>query len=140
MPERKPKPLPASERAYTYFVRMETKHRHFRMRDVARATGWKIGTVESYRSKKWSWFLVPADRPGYYFSRGLLSHSKEAFIDLHRQKRTPVVPMPQSVIEKRVVVPILIYVNTPARIDSSAWIVVVVVLLMRVRVGRIFIF
>jgi hypothetical protein len=133
MPDRKPKSLPASERAYNYFVRMETKQRHFRMRDVRRATQWEMGTVESYRTKKWSWFLVPADRPGYYFSRGLLSHSKEAFIDLHRQKRTPVVPVPQSVVEKRIAVPVLIYVNTPTRIDSRAWIVIVALVLMRMR-------
>ena len=131
MPDRKPKHLPRYERAYNYFVRMETSGRSFRMRDVRRATQWEPSTIESYRTKKWSWFLVPADPPGYFTCHGLLAHSKEQFIDLHRQKRVPVVPAPTNVIEKTIEVSEIMY--WPIKIDQRAWIILLAMLLIRVK-------
>ncbi len=122
------------ERAYIFFSRMEAAQRAFTLDLVRRKTGWKISTIESYRTKKWSWFLVSVDRPGYFLCRGLLSHSKEQFIDLHRQKR---VPVSQSVVEtvKEAFVPVYV-LSPPLKIDQRAWIVIVVMMMRRILSNR----
>jgi hypothetical protein len=75
-------------KAYRFFCDAERRGRRFSLQDVANAAGWRIGTVESYKSKKWHFILNQTD--GDFECNGVLHLSEDAFVRLHAQ-RVPLV-------------------------------------------------
>lgn len=123
----RPMGTPAYERAYTFFADMETTKRSFTLEQLREKTDYEPGTIDSYRTKKWFWFLVPLKRKGYFQCKGLFTETREYFLDLHRQKRGP--GLSPSLHERVKVV----HVHVPIVIDSRAWVVLAIVVVVRLR-------
>jgi hypothetical protein len=50
-------------KAYRFFCKAEPEQKEFSAEDIANATGWKIGTVKSYITKKWHFILKSSNAP-----------------------------------------------------------------------------
>jgi hypothetical protein len=75
------------EKLYNFFEQAEQTQRHFTISDIECEVGYKFNTAESYRTKKWHWFMYPVPgMRGTYYCEGLYQFSKEVFISMHRNK------------------------------------------------------
>lgn len=70
--------------AYKFFCNAEESKLQFTLEDIAAATGWKLQTVQGYRTKKWHWFL--REKEGKFFVEGLTEYPKQSFIRIHAQR------------------------------------------------------
>lgn len=79
--------MPKSDRqelSYAFFCDMEKRGKGFSLEDVAKATGWKLATVETYPSKKWDKILHKVGDK--YFVDGVLQYSLEEYLRMMSQK------------------------------------------------------
>jgi hypothetical protein len=74
------------KKAYSFFSMAEEDNKTFTLKEIGNATGWKISTVDSYRSKKWYKFLVTVNDSYRCIGFKSLFSSEDVFIRLHRQK------------------------------------------------------
>jgi len=72
-------------KAYEFFCNAEESKCCFTLEEVCKATGWKLGTVRAYRSKKWHWFLKE-DGSGNLLCKGISGWPQSSFIQVHVQK------------------------------------------------------
>lgn len=73
-----------TRRAYAFFIEAERNNRLFTLEDVARESGWTLGTVRTYRTKNWHLFLK--EEGGKFRSIGISEISEDAFIRLQSQR------------------------------------------------------
>ncbi len=69
----------------SFFCNAEKLNLRFTLEDISQATGWKLGTVHGYRSKKWHWFLKE-DSEGKFLCKGISGYPHNSFIRVHTQK------------------------------------------------------
>jgi hypothetical protein len=72
-------------RAYTFFQHVCQSKEHFTLQELAKASGYAIGTIEAYRTKKWSQILFP-DGKGQFICKNMEHVSLERFKNHLRQK------------------------------------------------------
>ena len=80
------------EKLYTFFHHAERSGQRFTIEDICKAVGYRLTTANSYRSKKWYWFLHK-DGNNRYYSKGLHRLPKHIFVGIHRQKWREIIDM-----------------------------------------------
>ncbi len=73
-------------KAYAFFSSAEDQRSVFTLEDVCRETGWRLSTVDGYRTKKWHSFLIPEGDGYRCVGFKSVFSSKDVFFHLHRQK------------------------------------------------------
>lgn len=88
--------LQKAQRAYKLFDQAERDNSVIEISDICRITGYKPGTVATYITKKWWWFLNPHGSQGYTV-QDLHKKTEDEFLKMHKQKwshdaiQTPIV-------------------------------------------------
>jgi hypothetical protein len=84
------------EKAYYFFKQKQGQT--VSIDEITRATGWKKGTVNTYATKKWRYYLIPKDK-GFYSVDGFLTMDIEDFLNLHTNRaNTTAVPAPDTAV------------------------------------------
>lgn len=69
---------------YQFFTEAEKQNRIFTLDEIATSFGWRLKTVDTYRSKKWHIFLQPV--AGGYTCNGICNISEDAFLRIQGQR------------------------------------------------------
>ena len=76
-----------AEKAFDFFTKMLLNRKRFRLSELQRTSGYTIGTVEMYVSKKWYWFLSSHEFAFYQVTDQFRGYTLEQFEDDLRQKK-----------------------------------------------------
>lgn len=73
-----------ASKTYFFLRKAEEQNRVFSLEDLSEATGWKLITVKTFRTKKWNRFLIDV-RSGLT-CKGVIELSEDVFLRLHSQR------------------------------------------------------
>lgn len=73
-----------TKKAYRLFIDAETSGRTITLDEIATASGWSLKTVDTYRTKKWHFFLKKTTEG--FICQGISNITEATFIRLHTQR------------------------------------------------------
>ncbi|MBR5626032.1 MAG: hypothetical protein IKW74_00245, partial [Thermoguttaceae bacterium] len=92
-------------KSYQFFLKMQNEKQAFSCEDIAKATGWKSSTIETYRTKKWSDILRPHSNKCFFAD--VSTYTEDAYVRMmsqnYKQSVEPFKPKLPEIVDELVV-------------------------------------